>query len=65
MGVSTGQRATSLTHPRYRLTAEERRHLAWLAWMGLWTRTALAEAFGVSRRTVQDCYDREFGGAQA
>lgn len=45
-------------NPTYRLTPVERSHLAMLAQMNLWTKTELAQAFGVSRRTVNDCLAR-------
>ena len=69
MPVSRGIRATSTTHATYRLTAQERQHVGWLVWMmrtshrlgRRWTMTSIAQAYGISRKTAADCYEREFG----
>lgn len=39
-------------NPTYKLTEEDRLDLSILARMNLWSKTALAEEFGVSRKTV-------------
>ena len=51
-------RRTSLTNPTYRLSAADRATLGLMASMGLWSQTALAAEFGVSRKTVSDCERR-------
>lgn len=48
-----GARATSPTHPGYKLSELDRDHLAILKACGLWTDTALAKAFGVDRAVVR------------
>lgn len=58
----TQTRKTSKTHPDHtKITEEERMHVAMLVEMNLYSRTAIADAFGVTRKTVNNCHWRYFG----
>lgn len=58
-------RQTSLYHPNYKLSSTDRQILGLMSAMGRWSRTTLAEGFGVTRKTVLVCerrYISEHGG---
>lgn len=55
-------RATSTTHPDHtKLSETDRYHIAVLVWMALWPKQAIADVYGVSRKTVLNCFSRYFG----
>lgn len=51
-------RAAAGAQPHRKLTDLERWHIAILDALDLWSRTRIAAAYGVHRRTVQHCTDR-------
>ena len=42
-------------NPTYKLSEQERVLISTMAHLRLWTSTAIAEAWGVSRKTVTNC----------
>lgn len=59
--MSKARAAAYLVNPTYKLTEQDRYHIAILVALRLYAKESIGKAYGVSRRTVANCYERYFG----
>lgn len=57
-GEPVSNPATGKINPTYKLTPTQRLHISIITHLGLWPRYRIAEAYGVTSRTVQACTEK-------